>query len=1357
MVGENGSFGAASLPLPICSPTPFPDMTRTVRQLNLKSDRPQDAIARPFTDFAASPNLVLLGDPGAGKTHVFTQAATREGGKFLKARAFLSLPADRVRGQALFIDGLDEKRAGRADRDTVDEMVEKLFAVNPSKVRISCRVADWLGESDLAGFQPYFEQQGEPLVLLLQNLSRDEQLALLVREGLDQAAAAAFLDDATERGLDDFLENPQNLIMLRRAVQTGSWPATRKELFELSTRLMLQEFDKERARSGAGSFSVADLRPTAGGVCAARLISDVEAVSLTDQEGIDRIPSYRTVTLFPPERVQAALGRRIFDAGSEPETVDYAHRTTAEFLAAEFLAGRIREGLPLSRVIALMGVDGHPAAELRGLHAWLAVHLPERADELIEADPYGVLTYGDAASLSPSACACLVRALDRLSNENPWFRSGNWQAKAIGGLARKDMVAEFRAILNSPTSALGIRSVVVDALALGPPLPEMLPDLATVVGRQASPYTERAHAIAALPRLGAEGKRALRNVYGQLGKSANDIRLRIEALLALYGDPYGAADATALINDCFESGDMAGTGTLWALRDHLPLADLPQILDGIDFPDRESGGFDRRRWEVASLYAHLLVRVWEVPGPLGPEQALGWLRKRAAFKYGEGRAQGIRAAMQNTPERLVEIARYFFRTVPVDDQRWYAFNKFREAILFELSTDTMLDLLMEELDAVTAASERQLLLFEFALALCIHASQPHADDVFTRLWSLADANARLADARAKGIVTTLPDKYLSRLPRRNRDEDAARDKQRQDFDRDAALIRSGAHAGWLAHLAKIYFALYADTERNATPQARIDAWLGEERREAALEALIASLSRTDLPSFADVMAVTAEHKCYDWWYALTAGLNERCSNGQGLTELSDDFLKGMLVFDLTNTVPKNQEDASQQSAQPWRRDVMERRPDLAREAYLAVARLRLSRNEQIADGIHELLTEAAFEPDRIEVVLDLLREYPNADPYRVDELLNAVVKMPAAHERTLALARTLLAGMTLSERQRDLWLATAFVLSPSEFETAVTQRTGVRSQFIFDLRDKSGFADQAQPLQTPLALLEFFTSLAGRLFPEAPFPLDGWGGDQNPWDAAQWIRSLISTLSASPSRAATEALERLTADSNLASYRPHLLHALANQRQRRRDAEYDRPDWAETITALANGRPATAADLHALLVAHLHDLKHRIARTNTDIFKGFWNLDPHARLSNPRPEEACRDHLVDLVRPSLQPLGITVEPEGHMVADKRADISVTIPSVKILCELKRDYHAEVWTAIQGQLERFYTPDPEAKGFGVYGVFWFGAKRPSSIPAPPDGRSRPQTAAEMEQMLIDLIPQDMRKRIAVIVIDVSGDV
>src|SRR5689334_19781024 len=102
-------------------------------------------------------------------------------------------------------------------------------------------------------------------------------------------------------------------------------------------------------------------------------------------------------------------------------------------------------------------------------------------------------------------------------------------------------------------------------------------------------------------------------------------------------------------------------------------------------------------------------------------------------------------------------------------------------------------------------------------------------------------------------------------------------------------------------------------------------------------------------------------------------------------------------------------------------------------------------------------------------------------------------------------------------------------------------------------------------------------------------------------------------IAASPSPAATEALQRLESNPMLASYRPDLLFALANHRQRRRDNEYDRPDWLQTVGALANRAPATIADFHALLVAHLRGLAHQIARANTDIFKQFWNLDSHAR------------------------------------------------------------------------------------------------------------------------------------------------
>ena len=321
-------------------------MIRLVHHINApRSDPTAEIRPRAFADFGHYPYLVLLGDPGAGKTHLFREAAAAEGGRLIKARDFLNIPAEHLHDEALFIDGLDEKRAGRGDQNTIDDLVSKLFELNPARARISCRAADWLGESDEAALRPFFERSGELPVLLLTNLSDDEQVSVLEGQHIERDRATAFLTEAQERGLGDFLNNPQNLIMLWRAVQTGSWPSTRKQLFELATGLMLEESGREQARSATGQFSVAELRPAAGAICAARLISDVAAIGLSNQESTPEIAGYRSMNLFEPECVIAALGRRVFEAATQPETVDYAHRTTAEYLAASFLseggAGRI--------------------------------------------------------------------------------------------------------------------------------------------------------------------------------------------------------------------------------------------------------------------------------------------------------------------------------------------------------------------------------------------------------------------------------------------------------------------------------------------------------------------------------------------------------------------------------------------------------------------------------------------------------------------------------------------------------------------------------------------------------------------------------------------------------------------------------------------------------------------------------------------------------------------------------------------------------------------------------------------------------------------------------------------------------
>src|ERR1700730_1740056 len=145
-------------------------MDRLLGKIESPPSTVQQDQLRPISSYDDAANIVLLGDPGAGKTHTFRECASRCGGHYVTARAFLVTPATKFNG-TLFIDGLDEKRAGRSDRDTVDVLVKRLFAISPSKVRISCRVADWLGDTDIAALRPYFELSGEPVILQLDRLT----------------------------------------------------------------------------------------------------------------------------------------------------------------------------------------------------------------------------------------------------------------------------------------------------------------------------------------------------------------------------------------------------------------------------------------------------------------------------------------------------------------------------------------------------------------------------------------------------------------------------------------------------------------------------------------------------------------------------------------------------------------------------------------------------------------------------------------------------------------------------------------------------------------------------------------------------------------------------------------------------------------------------------------------------------------------------------------------------------------------------------------------------------------------------------------------------------------------------------
>src|SRR5262249_52279181 len=150
------------------------------------------------------------------------------------------------------------------------------------------------------------------------------------------------------------------------------------------------------------------------------------------------------------------------------------------------------------------------------------------------------------------------------------------------------------------------------------------------------------------------------------------------------------------------------------------------------------------------------------------------------------------------------------------------------------------------------------------------------------------------------------------------------------------------------------------------------------------------------------------------------------------------LISAALAFDLTSPISEMRDGETRLRVAGWKNAAMAQRPDLVRDAYVAVVRACLAKGEQHADGLRELLTEAALASYRTATALEFLRDFPNANLYRLQELLDCVLATPEAHAGFVALAVPVISGaVPVDAPQHDQWLAAAYLLAPLPFERAV--------------------------------------------------------------------------------------------------------------------------------------------------------------------------------------------------------------------------------------------------------------------------------------------------------------------------------
>lgn len=1348
------------------SVTVVPD--RRDARLGANGDRSRSA---PLSEFRSERAYVLLGDPGAGKTEAFrTETRALPGSRRVPARRFISRSLDRHPewgAETLFIDGLDEVRAGRPDaRRPMDLILERLERLESPNFRLSCRAADWLGRNDLqeivstAGY-------GDVRVLHLEPRRGEDILRILADLGVPDSHG--FLDEARDLGLEGLLGNPHSLGLLVKAVGGDEWPRDRRTTFKNACRALARERNDQHqaVQRSAPLLSLDRIMAAAGHLSALLLLSDKEHVSIDASEDPDSL-CLEDISDGDQPALLRALKSNLFSVHPDGDFVP-PHRQLAEFLGARFLHTRIDSGVPASRVLALMtGEDGVVVTELRGLSAWLAAFDRSSRHSLLHTDPVGTALYGDVQDFRSDEKESLLRAFAERADK---IKAWSWPPVALVSLIENHTLQLLDGYLADEDRGDG-RQAIVGLLLRG---------LAHASGVQLS------HA-----RL----ERAIRDVTWQPRVRQSVLR----ALLRHSGSrPDGVPTLRALLDDIRDGrvedrdGELAGTLLSELYPDHVgpeeiweylwppsssivgsyfvfwctrllqktSRRDIVALIDALVVKGKEFRE-DCSNYGLADMVAALLPRALAASGEATPVATVyDWLELMDFEEFGSARRRPIaysqvRRWVAERPGLQRRLALEGLCRLRRDDpavrgDNFYRAQVLRWTVFGDGTPEDFAEWCLRR--AVEQASTRM----EIALALLEWSRPWHDGDT--------DSGVSIADVReATGNVPALREEVELILapPRESKEVARLREERREyqlerrqvaaefitEVQKHADELKQGQCAPRLLHFLAQAYNDFLLKRGGATPLQRVWTRLNGrlDLAEAAMEGFRRVTDRNDLPSLRDIIRLGEQGRMSFFAHPILAGFD--LMGAESLDSRSPAEVTravGLYYLTLVNV----------EGHPAWYRRALESQPSAVVDALVKVTRSGI-RGRRDCRHLRWLGRESSHRAVARLAIPTLLRAFPTrcTEPQvsALHEVLLAAVRwQPYGIEEAIR-ARAARPGMDVS--QQALWLAAGWFFSPEAYLPALVAfvEDGEEARVRQIVRFLAPENMRELPMQWDSEVLKTMIELLGSRYTPWRPGSSGFlsGREEDRLKVEGLISHWTATLAGRIDTNACEALQSLVNNPELEPWHFRLGAERDEQVVARRNATFAVPELEEIQVALANDQPANPADLAALVANRLVLLAVQIRHGNTDDWRQYWSEDSGRKVTGPKHENSCRDALLSDLR-QLLPSGVDAQPEGHYARDNRADIRVFFNGSAIPVEIKKDSHRRLWSAVADQLVRKYTIDPESSGFGIYLVLWFGLGK---TPVPPTGR-RPKTPEVLRQRLEEQLKGPYRHKVRVIVIDVSG--
>jgi hypothetical protein len=1315
--------------------------------------------------------LVILGDPGMGKTRLMEKLGEQSGCRFIRAVSFLRQPNYTTFGtDRLIIDGLDEV-AAIAEDDPLQNVLAKLVGCGAPQFIISCRSIEWRSATARIDIADEYGEVPQELTLLA--LSQSDAIASLsARVGADRAKEAVFgLEIA---GLAELYENPLTLNFVAAIVaEEGDVPRSRAHLYDRAVSQLRKESNDRHLDSTLARLSEDDALDAAGALFAAMLITGRGSLSIgRPKNGSLSISELSDIA--NADNMRAVLGSNLYRTSPQhPGEFLPMHRTIAEFLGARWLARRAESNSLRSRtthrLLGLISAEGGVPASLRGLHSWLPRFSPVLIGPgAINRDPYGILRYGDGDGLDAQQARSIICGLRQLARFDPFFRTDWRETIALKGLAQAALKDDLRAIITSKSEPFQLRSLILEAVNGSDIAAELRDDLERILVTPSHDFFERKESAEALSKIG-NSILDWGEVIEQLISFGDEDSTRLAVELPSIVDAESIPDELIAEAVAAHSGVLdpkpnrpIAFGSLYSLGRGISTQRIAGVLDALAAliaPTRDpEKWWDNEYWEgsfeFASFVDALIRRQLEHDAlAVSPASLWNWMSTLQRERDGEKDDRQAIARILKGNERLRRGVQSLALFNVGKSGDWFSRRWHLERLSGLGLTDRDARTFLTKVVAKNDRADR-----EAWMALVSHFRKDGV--VPQEIRKLARPFAR-GDKELSDFLTRTPkspklDEWERKHRQRTREQERSKlrsqAKARKTFGTRISEIRRG-DLGWILAPARAYLGFFTDLREEENPSQRIANWLGDEIRDAAVQGFESTLHRPDLPSADQISESYADSKIWNYVHPMLAGAVERKISGRGFVDLNPKLLSGIAIAAEHELISPREhfEKLKDTLEDQIRTDPQAYEVHIRRKFEPAIRKL-----QDHVWGLYQFARSEREQPLSTRLCLEWLETYSDL-PLEIERELAGCALRAQHVERGQVMSR--LADITekrlektpLSDDAERYWRSihflTDFAAAIQKIPTITRENRdwlwAITSAFYWRFGSSEGAA-----INATIDQLKWVVSTFRSVWPYAARPTGVTQGDQNPWDASRLLEWAMYEIAKDPSDEAAKALAELRASRDDA-YSTILQSAIAANHRVRLETQFQSPELSEFKSIFANLPPTSAADVQAIILSELEQLQARLAGDPLNLVNNFYT-----DAGTPRGENACRDQM--LIALGQLPYGILVPPEAAMPQGRFSDAAFTYHQIAVPLEAKGQWHRDLWTAASSQLDGLYSVDHKAASKGIYVVFWFGPKAPRGkrLRGPPGGIARPTSSEELRLALWAGLPAHRRDDIAVVVLDVT---